>query len=104
MPNPGGTSAARPRSSTVFFRFKADAFEKDSVTVRSVIDQVWEDFRLRAALFNEQKAPSTDVLDARTQLSATMTRYDNARYDFQIAVAALDRAMEKPSIDGAEAQ
>jgi outer membrane protein len=83
---------------------KADEFEKNIVTVQSAIAQAREGFRISEALFKEQMATSTDVLDARTQLSETMTRYYNALYDFQIAVAALDRAMGQPSIDIAEAQ
>lgn len=83
---------------------KADEFEKNIVTVQSAIDQAREGFRISEALFKEQMATSTDVLDARTQLSETMTRYYNALYDFQIALAALDRAMGKPSIDIAEVQ
>jgi outer membrane protein len=83
---------------------KADEFEKNIVTVQSAIDQAKEGFRISEALFKEQMATSTDVLDARTQLSETMTRYYNALYDFQIALAALDRAMGEPVIDIAEAQ
>ncbi len=83
---------------------KADEFEKNIVTVQSAIEQAREGFRISEELFKEQMATSTDVLDARTQLSETMTRYYNALYDFQIAAAALDRAMGKPSIDIAEAQ
>ncbi len=83
---------------------KADEFEKNIVTVQSAIEQAREGFRISEELFKEQMATSTDVLDARTQLSETMTRYYNALYDFQIAVAALDRAMGKPSIDLAEVQ
>jgi outer membrane protein len=75
---------------------KADEFEKNIMTVQSAIDQAREGFRISEELFKEQMATSTDVLDARTQLSETMTRYYNALYDFQIAVAALDRAMGKP--------
>ena len=83
---------------------KADEFEKNIVTVQSAIDQAKEGFRLSEALFKEQMATATDVLDARTQLSETMTRYYNALYDFQIALAALDRAMGKPNFDIAEVQ
>lgn len=83
---------------------KADEFEKNIVTVQSAIDQAREGFRISEELFKEQMATSTDVLDARTQLSETMTRYYNALYDFQIALAALDRFMGKPSINITEAQ
>lgn len=83
---------------------KANESEKNIVTVQSAVDQAREGFRISEEMFKEQMATSTDVLDARTQLSETMTRYYNALYDFQIALAALDRAMGKPSIDIAEAQ
>ena len=83
---------------------KADEFEKNIVTVQSAIDQAKEGFRISEALFKEQMATSTDVLDARTQLSETMTRYYNALYNFQIALAALDRAMGEPVMAVAEAQ
>lgn len=83
---------------------KADESEKNIATVQSAIDQAREGFRISEELFKEQMATSTDVLDARTQLSETMTRYFNALYDYQISLAALDRAMGKPSIDIAEAQ
>jgi outer membrane protein TolC len=83
---------------------KAEESEKNIATVQSAIDQAREGFRISEELFKEQMATSTDVLDARTQLSETMTRYYNALYDFRIALAALDRAMGKPSIDIAEAR
>jgi len=83
---------------------KADESEKNIATVQSAIEQAREGFRISEALFKEQMATSTDVLDSRTQLSETMTRYYSALYNFQIALAALDRAMGKPSIDIAEAQ
>lgn len=83
---------------------KADEFEKNIVTVQSAIDQARESFRISEALFREQMATASDVLDARTQLSETITRYYQALYDFQIAVAALDRAMGKPRFEMVEAQ
>jgi len=83
---------------------KADESEKNIATVQSAIDQAREGFRISEALFKEQMATATDVLDARTQLSETMTRYYHALYDFQIALAALDRAMGQPRIDIAEVQ
>jgi outer membrane protein TolC len=78
---------------------KADESKKNIATVQSAIDQAREGFRISEELFKEQMATSTDVLDARTQLSETMTRYYQALYDFQIALAALDRAMGKPVSD-----
>ncbi len=81
---------------------KADESEKNIVTVQSAIDQAREGFRISEAMYKEQMATATDVLDARTQLSETRTRYFNALYDFQIALAALERAMGKPNAEIAE--
>jgi outer membrane protein TolC len=83
---------------------KAEESEKNIATVQSAIDQAREGFRISEELFKEQMATSTNVLDARTQLSETTTRFYNALYDFRIALAALDRAMGKPSVDIAEVQ
>ncbi|MFO7712791.1 TolC family protein [Desulfosarcina sp.] len=83
---------------------KADESEKNIITVQSAIEQARESFRISEESFKEQMATSTDVLDARTQLSETMTRYYNSLYDYQIALATLDRAMGIPRIDISEAQ
>ena len=57
------------------------------------IEQAKESFRISEERYKEQMATSTDVLDARTLLSKTMTNYYNALYDFKISKAALYRAM-----------
>jgi outer membrane protein TolC len=64
------------------------------------VGQAYAD-RMRAAerSLQELVAAAPNNLDARTQLSETMTRYYNALYDFKIAAAALDRAMGKPRLD-----
>jgi len=38
-------------------------------------------------------ATSTEVLDAQTLLSETMTNYYNALYDFKISRASLEKAI-----------
>lgn len=67
--------------------------EKNIETMEQAIKQAKENFRINEERYREQMATSTDVLDARTLLSKTMTNYYNALYDFQIAKAALYRAM-----------
>jgi outer membrane protein TolC len=59
---------------------------------------------ISASLPHSSMATSTDLLDARTQFCETMTRYDKARYDLQITLAALDRFMGKPEIDITEVE
>lgn len=78
---------------------KADESRKNITTVRSAIVQAKEGYRISEELYREQMATATDVLDARTQLSETMTRYYTAVYDLQIAAAALDRAIGRPKVD-----
>ncbi len=67
--------------------------EKNIETMKQAIKQAEENFRINEERYREQMATSTDVLDARTLLSKTMTNYYNALYDFKIAKAALYRAM-----------
>lgn len=78
---------------------KARESEKNIGAVQSAVEQAKEGFRISEELFKEQMATSTDVLDARTLLSRTMTNYFGALYDFKMAKAALERAM---GLSGAE--
>ena len=57
------------------------------------IEQAKENFRINQERFKEQVATTTDVLDAQTLLSHTLTNYFNALYNFKIAKATLYRAM-----------
>ncbi len=75
---------------------KAREAQNNINAVQSAVDQAKEGFRISEELYKEQMATSTDVLDARTLLSVTMTNYYNSIYDFGIAKAALDRAMGLP--------
>ena len=67
--------------------------EKNIITVEKAIEQAKENFRINQERFKEQVAATTDVLDAQTLLSDTLTNYFNALYNFKIAKATLYRAM-----------
>jgi len=76
---------------TAFLRTKEG--EKNIITVEKAIEQAKENFRINQERFKEQVATTTDVLDAQTLLSDTMTNYFNALYDFKISKATLFRTM-----------
>jgi outer membrane protein len=67
--------------------------EKAILTVKKAIEQAKENFRINQERYKQQVATSTDVLDAQTLLSRTMTNYYNALYEFKLAKATLYRAM-----------
>ncbi len=66
---------------------------KAIITVEKAIEQAKENFRINQERYKEQVATSTDVLDAQTLLSRTMTNYYTALYEFKISKATLYRAM-----------
>ncbi len=67
--------------------------ERAILTVEKAIEQAKENFRINEERYKEQVATATDVLDAQTLLSRTMTNYYSALYEFKIAKASLYRAM-----------
>ncbi len=67
--------------------------EQNIVTVQQALEQARENFRISEQRYKEQIATSTDVLDAQTLLTRTMSNYYNALYNFKISKAALFRAM-----------
>jgi len=67
--------------------------ESNILAVEKAVEQARENFRITEQRFAEQMATTTDVLDAQTLLSRTLTNYYNALYDFKISKAALYRAM-----------
>jgi outer membrane protein len=67
--------------------------EKNIKTVELAIEQAKENFRINTEQYKEQIATQTDVLIAQVLLSRTRTNYYNALYDYEIAKAALFRAM-----------
>jgi outer membrane protein TolC len=76
---------------TAFLRTKEG--EENIITVEKAIEQAKENFRINQERFKEQVATTTDVLDAQTLLSDTLTNYFNALYTFKISNATLFRAM-----------
>jgi len=72
---------------------KTKESENNIITVQKAIEQAKENLRISRERYKEQIATSTDVLDAQTLLSRTMTNYYNALYDFKISKASLYRAM-----------
>ncbi len=72
---------------------KTNEAEKNIITVKKAVEQAKENFRISEERYKEQMATSTDVLDAQTLLSRTMTNYYSALYDFKIAKAYLYWAM-----------
>lgn len=67
--------------------------EQNIMAVKQAIEQAKENFRISEERYKEQMDTSTDVLDAQTLLSRTMTNYYNALYDFKISKAYLYWAM-----------
>lgn len=67
--------------------------EKNIATVEKAVTQAKENLRISRERYKEQMDTSTDVLDAQTLLSKTMTNYYNSLYDFKISKAALQKAM-----------
>jgi outer membrane protein len=73
--------------------------EQAIITVEKAIEQAKENFRINQERYKQQVATSTDVLDAQTLLSRTMTNYYNALYAFKIAKATLYRVMGQGIIE-----
>jgi outer membrane protein len=67
--------------------------ESNILAVEKAVEQAKENFRITQQRYGEQMATTTDVLDAQTLLSRTLTNYFNALYDFKISKASLYRAM-----------
>jgi len=78
---------------------KARESEKNITTVEKAIEQARENLRITKEQYRHQVATSTDVLDAQTLLSKTMTNYYNALYDFKISKATLHRVISLEVIE-----
>jgi outer membrane protein TolC len=78
---------------------KARESEINITTVEKAIEQAKENLRISEEQYKHQVATSTDVLDAQTLLSETMTNYYNALYDFKIAKASLRRVVSLEVIE-----
>jgi len=75
--------------------------EQNIMAVKQAIEQAKENFRISEERYKEQMDTSTDVLDAQTLLSRTMTNYYNALYDLKISKAYLYWAMGQAQEVGA---
>jgi outer membrane protein len=73
--------------------------ERAIITVEKAIEQAKENFRINQERYKQQVATSTDVLDAQTLLSRTMTNYYTALYAFKIAKATLYRVIGQGIIE-----
>jgi outer membrane protein TolC len=78
---------------------KTKEAESNIITVRKAIEQAKENLRISQERYKEQISTSTDVLDAQTLLSRTMTNYYNALYDFKISRASLSRALSMEIVE-----
>jgi outer membrane protein len=78
---------------------KTQEAERAIITVEKAIEQAKENFRINQERYKQQVATSTDVLDAQTLLSRTMTNYYSALYAFKIAKATLYRVMGQGIIE-----
>jgi len=67
--------------------------EKLIAVTQKAIEQAEENYRINQERYREQVSRMTDVLDALTLLTFARASWSNALSDYQIALAALDRAM-----------
>ena len=67
--------------------------EKQIPTAREAVAQAEENFRITTERYKEQVARTADVIDAQTILTRAKSDYYNALGDYNISLAALERAM-----------
>jgi outer membrane protein TolC len=67
--------------------------EKQMPVAKQAIEQAQENFRISTERYHEQVGTATDVIDAQTILTMTLSNYHNYLGDLGIAKARLDRAM-----------
>jgi outer membrane protein len=67
--------------------------EKLIAVTQKSIEQAEENYRINQERYREQVSRMTDVLDALTLLTYARASYSNALSDYQISLAALERAM-----------
>jgi len=60
------------------------------------IEQAEENYRITENQFRERVATTTDLLDARFLLSRARDEYNNAFYNLNLSLAALERVVEGP--------
>ncbi len=67
--------------------------EKNIPVARKAVEQAEENYRMNEARYLSQIGTSTDVIDASTLLASARLNYYNALYGYNLARAALERAM-----------
>lgn len=67
---------------------------------RTAISQAEENYRVTESRFRERVATGTDLLDARSFLTRARSQYFNALYDIHIAVARIERVVERKAVKG----
>ena len=72
---------------------KARESEKNIAVVETAITQARENMRITEERYKEQVATSVDILVAQNLLTSTQVNYFNALYDFKIAKAFLQKAV-----------
>ena len=72
---------------------KAKEAEKNILVVEKAIEQAKENMRITEERYKEQVATSVDILVAEQLLTTTQVNFYNALYDFKIAKAFLQRAI-----------
>ncbi len=101
------TERIRETKEEIFLQLKA-AVEEYRVSAgrielaRAGIEQAEENFRITENQFRERVATTTDLLDARFLLSRARDEYNNAFYNLNLSLAALERVVEGPVANGSE--
>ncbi|MFH1139600.1 MAG: TolC family protein [Pseudomonadota bacterium] len=70
-----------------------EAADKVLVVTSKAVEQAEESFRMSTERYKEQVATATEVTDAETLLTSARYNYYNALANYNIATAALERAM-----------
>ncbi len=74
------------------FIYALTAYE-NIATAKIAVEQAQENLRMNELRYKNQLATNTNVLDARTLLTRTETKYYRAVYDYNIRLAGLARAV-----------
>ena len=73
--------------------------DKNIITSQKSLTQAKENWRITDLQYKEQIATSTDVLDARTELTQAESNYYSALYGYMIALADLERAVGRKYVN-----
>ena len=68
-------------------------FYENIATAQTAVEQAQENLRMSELRYKNQLSTNTNVLDARTLLTDTETKYYQAVYDYNISLAGLARAV-----------